>query len=138
MSEVASDLLMFQLGARVYAAAVHDVRRIGNVDERPERDLVTRSVLGEPSGRQRGLVVDCGGDGERTLVVDQVLGVRSVALADLRSMPAFAAACLHSAAVTGFALLDGAPTLLIDLPTLMRERNDRIDGSRPEERPDDG
>jgi chemotaxis signal transduction protein len=137
VSEVMSDLLMFKVGARTYAAAVEGVRRIGTVGQKTIGDLVTRSVLGEPIKRQRGIVVSCG-DCERTLVVDQVLGVRAVASADLRPMPAFAAACLRSAAVTGFALLDETPTLLIDLPTLIRERHEGDSRLRVEERPDDG
>ncbi len=138
MSEAMRDLLMFKVGPRIYAAAVHDVRRIGTVGAQITGDPVTRSVLGEPLERERGIVVNCRGEGERTLVVDQVLGVRTVADADLRPMPAFAATCLGSAAVTGFALLDDTPTLLIDLPTLIRERQCGDNRLRVEERPDDG
>ncbi|HEY6106538.1 MAG TPA: hypothetical protein VIV59_11180, partial [Anaeromyxobacteraceae bacterium] len=56
------------------------------------------------------------------LLVDQVLGVREVAAADLRPLPPLAAHCLASGAVTGLALVDEAPTLLVDLATLIREQ----------------
>ncbi len=124
MSEPTSELLMFQVGARTYAAMVDDVRRIGNVRGDGDEVLVVASALGEPLGRLRGVVVACGEMGERTLVVDQVLGVRAVAEANLRPLPAFAAACLRSSAVVGFAMLDEVPTLLIDLPALVREWGD--------------
>jgi chemotaxis signal transduction protein len=133
-----SELLMFQVGSRVYATEVGAVRSIRMLAGAPGGDLVTRSALGEPVARERGMVVSCGDQGDRTLVVDQVLGVRAVTRLALKPMPAFAAACLRSAAVTGFALLDGAPTLLVDLPTLVRERCDGRADSLPQERPDDG
>jgi chemotaxis signal transduction protein len=60
---------------------------------------------------------------ERTLVIDQVIGVRSVPESDVHPLPAFAAACLSSGAVTGFVILDDSPVLLVDLPTLVRERS---------------
>ncbi len=128
---------MFQVGACTYAAAVDDVIRIGNVRGEMEERLVVASALGEPIERLRGIVVACGEDGERTLVVDQVLGVRAVAEADLRPLPAFAAACLRSSAVAGFALLDEVPTLLIDLPTLVHENRQREVDTKPRRGPND-
>jgi chemotaxis signal transduction protein len=122
VTEPTSDILMFQVGARVFAAVVHDAVRIGTVREVAAADLVVDTALGLPFGRERGIVVAGDGDGERTLVVDHVLGVRSVPESDVRPLPAFAAACLASAAVTGFVVLDDAPMLLVDLPTLVRER----------------
>ncbi|HEY6105724.1 MAG TPA: hypothetical protein VIV59_07070, partial [Anaeromyxobacteraceae bacterium] len=59
--------------------------------------------------------------GDRTLMVDQVLGVRDVPEADLRPLPPLAAHCLGSAAVTGLALVDEVPTPLLDLATLIQE-----------------
>lgn len=123
MTEATCEILLFQVGARVYAALVHDAVRIGSVRDVPAGDLVVGSALGLPFARERGIAVACHGEGgERVLVVDQVLGVRSVPETDVRPLPAFAAACLSSGAVTGFVLLDDAPTLLIYLPTLVRER----------------
>jgi chemotaxis signal transduction protein len=55
-------------------------------------------------------------------VVDHVVGVRSVPRADVRPLPPLAVHCLPSSAVVGFALLDDLPTLLVDLPTLLREQ----------------
>lgn len=123
MSEATREVLLFQVGARLFAAAVHDAVRIGAVRDVAPEELVLETALGAPFSRARGIVI--AGDGttpEHTLVVDQVLGVRSVPEADVQPLPAFAAACLGAGAVTGLVLLDQAPTLLVDLPTLVRER----------------
>ncbi len=123
MSEPTSEIVMFQVGPRVFAAVVHDAVRIGTVRDVPAGELVVESALGLPFARARGIVVASDDDGiERTLVVDQVIGVRSVPECDVHPLPAFAAACLSSGAVTGFVILDEAPMLLVDLPTLVRER----------------
>lgn len=122
MSKTTNEILLFQVGARVYGAEVADVRRIGNPSAAEAGDrLVQGSALGDPFSPDRGIVVACD-DGERTLVVDHVIGVRSVAQDDVRPLPPLAACCLTSSAVVGFALLDDLPTLLVDLPTLVREQ----------------
>ena len=135
MTAPAGELLLFQVAARVFAAVVHDAVRIGNVRDVAAADLVVETALGMPFGRERGIVVS-GDDGEpeRTLVVDQVLGVRPVDEDDLHPLPAFAAACLTSGAVTGFVMVDDAPMLLVDLPTLVRERP----GAAPRDTPPRG
>ncbi len=131
MSGETSEILMFQVGPRVFAAVVHDAVRIGSVREVPAGELVVESALGMPFSRERGIVVACVEDGmERTLVVDQVIGVRSVPEADVHPLPAFAAACLTSGAAIGFVMVDEAPTLLVDLPTLVRERPGAAPGQR--------
>ncbi len=118
-----SESLLFQVGARVFAAVVHDAVRIGTVRDVPAEELVVETALGTPFERVRGIVVASEHENaERTLVVDQVLGVRSVPESDVHPLPAFAAACLASGAVTGFVIVDEAPTLLVDLRTLVRER----------------
>ena len=119
-----SEILMFQVGPRVFASVVHDAVRIGTVREVAPSELVVESALGLPYTRERGIVV--AGDeagSERTLVIDQVIGVRSVPEEDVHPLPAFAAACLTTGAVTGFVIVDEAPMLLVDLPTLVRERS---------------
>lgn len=122
MNEERVQVILFQVGARVFAAGVHDVVRIGNVREVPAAELVVETAVGMPFDRERGVVV-FGDDGvDRTLVVDQVLGVRNVPQSDVVALPAFAAACLTSGAVIGFVVVDDAPVLLLDLPTLVRER----------------
>ena len=123
MSGSRNEVLMFQVGPRVYATEVYDVRRIGAVRDVAAGSLVLESILGVPFGCERGLVVG-GADpqGEQTLVIDQVLGIRAVAVDDLHALPPFAAAVMPSAAVTGFVMIDEVPTLLVDLPTLIRER----------------
>jgi hypothetical protein len=124
VSEATSEILMFQVGPRVFAAVVHDAVRIGTVREVAAGDLVVETALGLPFARERGIVVAVHDDlaSERTLVVDQVIGIRSVPETDVHPLPAFAAACIGSGAVTGFVIVDEAPTLLVDLPTLVRER----------------
>ncbi|HEX9053181.1 MAG TPA: chemotaxis protein CheW [Anaeromyxobacter sp.] len=121
MSE-ATEILLFQVGPRVFASAVFDAVRIASVRDVPAGELVVGSPLGMPFARERGIVVETHEHGEqRTLVVDQVLGVRQVTDAELHPLPAFAAACLTSGAVSGFVIVDEAPVLLVDLPTLVRE-----------------
>jgi len=121
--EATSELLVFQVGARLFASEVGDVVRIGSVRDVPPEELVEDTVLGASFSRERGLVVaDAAAGTEATLVVDQVLGVRPVASRDVRPLPAFAAAVLRTGAVAGLVLLDELPTLLVDLPTLIRER----------------
>jgi hypothetical protein len=118
-----SEILLFQVGPRVFAAEVYDVIRFGGVRGEEGPGLLERSALGEPFDRARGIVVACHEDGtERTLVVDRILGVRAVPESDVHPLPAFAAECLQSPAVTGFVMVDESLTLLIDLPTLVRER----------------
>jgi chemotaxis signal transduction protein len=56
------------------------------------------------------------------LVIDQVIGIRGVAPADIYPLPPFAAAVMPSAAVIGFVMIDEVPTFLVDLSTLIRER----------------
>jgi chemotaxis signal transduction protein len=123
VSEPTSEVLLFQVGARVYAAEVRHVRRIGNPSAAGAEDrLVPGSALGDPFSPDRGIVVRCEDGSERTLLVDNVIGVRSVPREHVRPLPPLAAHCLASSAVVGFALLDDLPTLLIDLPTLLREQ----------------
>ncbi len=122
MSGDGTDILLFQVGPRVFASVVQDAVRIGSVRDVPAGELVVGTPLGMPFARERGIVVashDHGG--ERTLVVDHVIGVRPVSEAELHPLPPFAAACLASGAVTGFVMVDEAPVLLVDLPTLVRE-----------------
>ena len=123
MTEATSEILMFQVGPRVFAAVVDDAVRIGSVREVPVDDLVVGTDLGAPFAHERGIVVTSHEDGvDRMLVIDRIIGVRSVPEADVHPLPAFAAACIGSGAVTGFVMLDDAPMLLVDLPTLIRER----------------
>jgi len=136
VTEPTSEILLFQVGPRVFASVVHDAVRIGTVRAVPAEELVVDSALGLPFARERGIVVAGEGDGcERTLVVDQVIGIRSIPEADVHPLPAFAAACLSSGAVTGFVILDEAPMLLVDLPTLVRERSGAAPRETTPERP---
>jgi chemotaxis signal transduction protein len=118
-----SELLMFQVGARVFASTVGDVVRIGHVRDALPEDVVESTSLGDPFSRERGIVVaDHQAGTELTMVVDQVLGVRQVSDEELHPLPAFAAAVLRTGAVAGLVMLDESPMLLVDLPTLIRER----------------
>lgn len=120
MSEGRSEILLFQVGARVYAAEVGDVRRIASAG-RDGAGAVAATALGRPFQALRGIVVACPG-GDRILAVDLVLGVREVAESDLQPLPPLAAQCLRSSAVTGLAMLDDTPTPLVDLATLIEEQ----------------
>lgn len=123
MTEATCEILMFQVGPRVFASVVHDAVRVGTVREVPAGDLVVETALGLPFARERGIVVATDDDARQlTLVVDNILGIRSLPEGDVHPLPAFAAACLASGAVTGFVIVDEAPMLLVDLPTLVRER----------------
>lgn len=123
MTEATSEILMFQVGPRAFAAVVYDAVRIGSVRDVPAGELVVETALGLPFARERGIVVANHDTGlEHTLVVDQVIGIRAVPDTDVHPLPAFAAACIGSGAVTGFVIVDEAPLLLVDLPTLVRER----------------
>ena len=134
MSERTSEMLMFRVGSRVFACDVQDVRRIGSPLEVPPEDLLEETPLGRPFSQERGLVVvDASGELERTVVVDHVLGVSSIPEEHVQPLPPFAAACMTSGAVAGFVLLDDTPTLLVDLPTLVREHV--APPRSPEERP---
>ena len=121
MSEPTSEILLFQLGARTFATPVHDVRRIASRRDTAER--VADSVLGAPADGSHGLVVEAAAAGlEHAIAVDGVVGVRSVPAQAVQPLPAFAAVCLGSDAVTGYVMLDDdAPTLVVDLKTLVRE-----------------
>jgi chemotaxis signal transduction protein len=130
VSQATSELLMFQVGARLFASEVGDVVRVGSVRDVPSEELVEGTCLGDTFSHERGIVVaDAAAGTEATLVVDQVLGIRQVASADVHALPPFAAAVLRSGAVAGLVLLDDLPTLLVDLPTLIRER--RAAAARP-------
>ena len=118
-----SEILLFQVGPRVFASVVYDAVRVDTVRGVAAGDLVLQSALGAPFARERGIVVADEAGAERFLVIDRVIGIRSVPEDEVHPLPAFAAACLSSGAVTGFVILDESPTLLVDLPTLVRERS---------------
>jgi chemotaxis signal transduction protein len=122
VTDPVTELLVFEVGDRVFAAEVSDAIRIGAVRDVALGALVVATCLGTPLARQRGIVVVDEAGLERTLVVDRVLGVRRVPEDDVRPLPAFAAACITSGALAGLVLLDESPTPLVDLATLVRER----------------
>jgi chemotaxis signal transduction protein len=128
VSEQISEILLFQVGASVFAAQVRDVVRIGTTRDMAAEVLVLDTALGTPFGRQRGIVIASPGV-ERTLVVDQVIGFRTVSPEDVQPLPPFAAACIRSGALTGMVVLDDVPTPFIDLPTLLREQAIRVNAA---------
>ncbi len=130
MNEPLSDIVLFQVGTHVFAAPVRDVLRIGMVRDAAAEELVVESALGTPFTNQRGIVISSAG-AERTLVVDQVIGFRTVPSADVQKLPAFAAACIHSGALTGLVVLDEIPMPFIDLPALLREHAARRVAATP-------
>ena len=134
MISPAAEVLLFKVGDRLFAAGVGDVLRIGTAGEVDPAELVLQTSLGAPTGGGRAIVVRDGSPaGEATLVVDEVLGFRAVAAGAVQPLPALATAVLQSRAVTGLVLVDDAPTLLVDLPTLIRERRRRAGLNRRRE-----
>jgi hypothetical protein len=125
-----SEIVLFQVGTHVFAAPVRDVIRIGMVRDAAAQDLVVESALGAPFTHLRGIVIASAGS-ERTLVVDQVIGFRTVPTVDVQPLPPFAAACIHSGALTGLVVLDEVPMPFIDLPTLLREHAARRGAAKP-------
>ena len=114
------EIMLFQVGSRCFASDVDRIRAILTGEAVNETKPVRTSALGSPFIATRGLAVEQ--DGElRTLVVDQVLGVRSITASELRPMPEVAAACLRSQAFIGFAMVDEVPIVLVDLPMLIEE-----------------
>jgi hypothetical protein len=112
-------VLLFHVGARLFAADVADVLRIAP-GVRHGGGPLAETALGSAHVGARGLVVR-DGSAERVVAVDGVLGVRALGPGELHALPALAAACLATGAVRGLVLLEGAPTPLVDLPTLVRE-----------------
>jgi hypothetical protein len=51
VTEPTSEILMFQVGPRVFASVVHDAVRIGTVRAVPADELVVDSALGLPFAR---------------------------------------------------------------------------------------
>ena len=121
MSEAVAEIVLFQVGVHVFAAPVRDVLRIGAVRDSAPEELVLETALGRPFTRERGMVV-ASAESERTLVVDQVIGFRTVPEEDVRPLPAFARACIPTGVLAGMLLLDDLPTPVIDLQRLVRER----------------
>ena len=123
MSEAVAEIVLFQVGVHVFAAPVRDVLRIGAVRDSAPEELVLETALGRPFTRERGMVV-ASAESERTLVVDQVIGFRTVPEEDVRPLPAFARACIPTGVLAGMLLLDDLPTPVIDLQRLVRERGE--------------
>ena len=130
MSDESCQLVLFQVGARVFATRATDVRRIAGFFPDDEPEALAETVLGRPWEARRGLVVDSAG--EHTVLVDGVLGLRVVSDSDILSLPRFASDILATRALEGFALLDEVPTLVVDLPTLVRE-GPSAEGAAPRE-----
>jgi chemotaxis signal transduction protein len=121
------------VGARVFAARADDVLRIGGPVVERDDEAVGATALGRPWDARRGLVVESEGL-ERVLLVDAVLGLKSLPESDFHPLPRFASDVLTTGALAGFALLDEVPTLVVDLPTLVREVEPGTAGPREETR----
>jgi hypothetical protein len=101
------DLLLFEVGERVYGADATQVLRIDH--RRP--DALPARFLGPLTTGDRALVVQ-GSDGEAQIPVDVVRGVRRTPVVELRRRP-------HPAwgdpSAIGFWLDGETPVVLIDL-----------------------
>lgn len=107
---LALDLVLFEVAGVRYGAELRQVRRVDS----PQPDLDVGAPLGPCQTGRRAIVFELGGD-ERSLRVDQLLGVRRVEALDLRRLPAAVAAPPMSLG----AWLDGdQPIVLIDLHAL--------------------
>jgi len=111
----ADAILIFQLGPRLYATPAAAVVRI----ERADPGEAAQSPLGLPFAAARRLLFGDGQGGFHAFPVDAVLVVRQVPATDLRPLPPLAEG-LVAPGVTGLLLWRGAPTPLVDLPTLVR------------------
>jgi chemotaxis signal transduction protein len=104
------DLVLFEVGGVRYGAELRQVRRV----DLPQPDLDVGAPLGPCLSGRRALVFEVEA-GERSVRVDEVLGVRRVETLDLRRLPAAVAASPMSLG----AWLDGdRPIVLIDLHAL--------------------
>ncbi|RKG69795.1 Frizzy aggregation protein FrzB [Corallococcus terminator] len=108
------DILFFQIGDSEYGTDASQVLRI----DRALPDDLTVRELGVPHRGLRALVFDTP-EGEGHLKVDGVNGVRPVALAVLRRMPAAVAAAPYA---VGICLDEESkrPVLLIDLAETLK------------------
>lgn len=102
------DLLLFRIGASVYAADAALVSRI----DRPSENAYALPALGRLAEGKRALVFKTE-QGEKELRIDAIVGVKPAPVATLRRMPTAAGA-------RGYAMgfwLDGgnSPVTLIDL-----------------------
>jgi hypothetical protein len=107
-------VLLFQVGPRLYATRVAAVARIdgsGPAGAAP-------GPLGPPHAPSRRLMVDGGRGDLEPFAVDAVLGIEEVPAGDLRPLPPLCEG-LVAPGVTGLLLWRGAPTPLVDLPTLV-------------------
>jgi hypothetical protein len=114
------ELVLYQIGLRCFASDAETVTRVGAVRSRDLEQAIDETALGRPFAAARGLTIVAAGE-ERTLLVDQVLGMRSVSAGDLRPLPPFILAWLETDAVQGMALVDDVPTPIIHLLTLVSE-----------------
>jgi hypothetical protein len=128
------ELVLFQVGAQVFAAPAADILRIAGSFLEHAEEALGETMLGRPWDARRGLVVSSA-SGERTVLVDGVLGLRVVSDSDFQSLPRFASDVLATEALAGFAVLDEVPTLVVDLPTLVREGECGAVAAHREERP---
>jgi chemotaxis signal transduction protein len=101
------DLLLFEVGSSVFGVDASLVLRI----DRPTEETRTLEELGPPRHGTRCLVFR-GPEGERSIRVDSVPGVKAVPLNELRRLPKAAASRRYALGVW----LDGeTPVMLIDL-----------------------
>lgn len=108
------DLLLFEVGGVRYGVDATQVRRVGPVHGPPS----VGAPLGPPAAPRRALVF-CRPDGrEERLDVDEVLGVRSVGVDELRRLPPL----VQAPPLAVGALLDGdEAVLLVDLHALFSD-----------------
>lgn len=110
------DIVLFEIAGVRYGADLAQVRRVDTHDP-------TESVgfpFGQPSVGHRTLVFSPATGEERRLVIDAVLGVKRVPVAELRRMPSAVAAPPMS---IGAWVSEGELVLLVDLHALNKVEN---------------
>lgn len=106
-------MVVFDVGERQLLTPASSVRRFApaaTIDD----SWIRESPLGTAAGLGRGLVV-AGAEGESTLAVDGIRGIRSVPPEAIHPLPPIAAAMVMGGIVRGVAEIDEELLLLVDL-----------------------
>jgi len=109
------DLVVFEVGGLRFGADAARVVRVA------PRDPKASSRLG-PGSSRRALVVDAGGDGERQVPIDRLVGFIRAGPDRLRRLPEFVRG-LAEPALLGFRLEERDEiVLLVDLEALVKQQ----------------
>jgi len=113
-------LLLFEVDGRRFGADPRDVVIVGAGAADVDAERVVTTALGAAREGSRSLVVACEG-GKRELVIDRVLGLRTLGAGEWHELPALASLCLPTRALRGLLLEGRLLTPVVDLPRLLGE-----------------